>query len=121
MTATLRIELFPGDLDRSIAFYETLGFELQGRSDDPVPYAGVRLGDVRIGLLEAAPVDPSLRATPTGTEIVIDVGDIEATRDAVVARGVVLAEDLVERNWGLTDFRVHDPDGYYLRFTNRRS
>jgi len=33
---------------------------------------------------------------------------------------VVLAEDLVEREWGLSDFRVTDPDGYYLRFTSHR-
>jgi len=25
------------------------------------------------------------------------------------------------QNWGLTDFPVTDPDGYYLRFTGRAS
>ena len=28
-----------------------------------------------------------------------------------------LAEDLTARSWGLTDLRLFDPDGYYLRLT----
>lgn len=118
VTASLRIELFPADVDRSVAFYGLLGFEVSGRSAGPPAYAAVRLGDVRIGLCQAAPVDPATRALPVGTEIVIEVDDVQTTRDRVVARGVELAEDLVEREWELSDFRVHDPDGYYLRFTN---
>ena len=38
-----------------------------------------------------------------------------------MAAGIELAEDLQEREWGLTDFRMRDPDGYYLRITDRRS
>lgn len=120
MTESLRIELFPADVDRSVGFYESLGFRASGRSADPVPYAVVRLGDVRIGLCQAAPVDPDTRALPAGTEVVIEVDDVHAARDGVVGRGVDLSEDLVDRAWGLTDFRVTDPDGYYLRFTSRR-
>jgi hypothetical protein len=29
-----------------------------------------------------------------------------------------LAEPLTDRPWGLRDFRVVDPDGYYLRVTH---
>lgn len=117
MDATLRIEIFPADLDRTIDFYRRLGFELAGRSDG---YASLRYGAVRIGAAESEPVDPSLRAVPAGTEIVIDVDDVRAVRDLVVGNGIELAADLVTRSWGLTDFRVSDPDGYYLRFTGRR-
>lgn len=38
-------------------------------------------------------------------------------RDRVVAAGWSLAEDLTRRPWGLVDFRLLDPDGYYLRVT----
>ena len=48
------------------------------------------------------------------------VDDVQAERDRLVAAGVELAEDLTDRPWGLTDVRVHDPDGYYLRITDRR-
>ncbi|EAQ00308.1 hypothetical protein JNB_09054 [Janibacter sp. HTCC2649] len=120
MTERLRIEFFPSDVDRSVAFYELLGFEVTGRSVGPPAYASVKLGDVRIGLCEAAPVDPAARTLPVGTEIVIEVDDVKQRRDEFVGRVVVLAADLVEREWGLSDFRVTDPDGYYLRFTSHR-
>lgn len=48
------------------------------------------------------------------------VDDVQAERDRLVAAGVELAEDLTDRPWGLTDVRVHDPDGSYLRITDRR-
>lgn len=119
MGATLRIEIFPTDVDVSVAFYERLGFELVGRKQDP-DYASVRRDAVSIGMLGAPPQLPEQRAIPIGTEIVIAVDDVRAERDRVVEAGIDLAEDLQERPWGLTDFRVHDPDGYYLRITDRR-
>lgn len=121
MEATLRIEIFPADLEVTLAFYQRLGFEVVGRSQGTPPYASVRLGQVRIGLAEAAPVDPTRRGHLVGTEIVIEVDDVGAVRDRIVAGGVEPTEDLQVRPWGLTDFRVTDPDGYYLRFTGRRA
>ena len=32
-----------------------------------------------------------------------------------------IVEDLVLQPWGLKDFRVEDPFGYYLRITNRHN
>ncbi|MGG5259996.1 VOC family protein [Phycicoccus avicenniae] len=120
MDATLRIEIFPVDLDATVDFYGRLGFELLGRSDGPPRYASLRLGGVRLGAAEAAPVPPGARAYPVGTEIVVEVDDVHAERDRFVAAGIVLAEDLTPRPWGLTDLRLTDPDGYYWRFTGRR-
>lgn len=120
MDASLRVEIFPADLDRTVDFYRRLGFDVIGRSEGPPRYASLRYGGVRIGAAESDPVDPAWRAVPAGTEIVIDVDDVRAVRDVAVGGGVELAADLVTRPWGLTDFRVSDPDGYYLRFTGRR-
>ncbi|MCI9890089.1 VOC family protein [Micrococcales bacterium 31B] len=49
----------------------------------------------------------------------IDVDDVRAARERVTAAGVELIADLTEQPWGLTDFRFADPDGFYLRVTNR--
>lgn len=94
---------------------------MASRDDGPPRYASIRLGDVRIGLCEAEPVDPSRRAHPVMTEIVIEVGDVRQVHRDLQERGVVITEGLEERPWGLVDFRVTDPDGYYLRFTSHRS
>lgn len=119
MDASLRVEIFVADLDETVRFYERLGFGTTGRSDGRPRYAAFRMGRARIGAAEAAAVDPVLRAVPTGVEIVIDVDDIREVRDRVVGAGLPLAEDLQDRPWGLRDFRLSDPDGYYLRFTSR--
>ena len=54
-------------------------------------------------------------------EIVVEVNDVHAafTRaaDAVVSYDGRL-EQLDDRPWGRTDFRVIDPDGYYVRVTS---
>jgi predicted enzyme related to lactoylglutathione lyase len=117
---SLRIELFPSDLDRFVDFYlRVLRFELVvDRRGEPSPYVAVRRGDVRIGAVAARqPVDPAARSVPQGVEIVFEVVDLEAERNAVVGAGSELAEEIVERPWGQRDFRLFDPDGYYLRFT----
>jgi catechol 2,3-dioxygenase-like lactoylglutathione lyase family enzyme len=119
MDASLRIEIFVADLDRTVAFYERLGFELTSRSDTRPRYAAFRLGHARIGAAEADPVNPALRAGPIGTEIVLEVDNIGGERDRLSDAGVDLATDLRRRPWGLEDFRLTDPDGYYYRFTSR--
>jgi predicted enzyme related to lactoylglutathione lyase len=123
MGPSLRVEVFPEDLDRFLDFYVgVLRFELTAdRRDDPQPYVAIRRGSVRIGALQASEtVDKSQRALPTGTELVIEVDDLAAERDAVVAAGYPLAADITDRPWGLTDFSLLDPDGYYVRITTRR-
>jgi hypothetical protein len=52
-------------------------------------------------------------------ELVLEVDDVMAERDRVITAGWPLAEDLQDRPWGLTDFRLLDPAGYYLRITGR--
>ena len=123
----LRIELFVDDLDTSIAFYAALGFAVERREHD---YASLRWGDAVIGLGPIAKLPP---ASPgpgftrqrlaadrgAGVEIVLEVEDLDTALAAVRATGHPLAEEPTDQPWGLRDFRVTDPDGYYLRLTTR--
>jgi uncharacterized glyoxalase superfamily protein PhnB len=53
-----------------------------------------------------------------GLEIIITVDDVETCyQDAKQFATVV--SDLKLRPWGLKDFRIEDPFGYYLRITER--
>jgi predicted enzyme related to lactoylglutathione lyase len=61
--------------------------------------------------------DGAARRPPTGVEIVLEVADLAAERERVQRSGWPVAEEITERPWGLTDFRILDPDGYYLRIT----
>jgi hypothetical protein len=62
---------------------------------------------------------PGHRQPPTGVEIVLEVDYLHAERDRIRLAGWPIQEDIKRRPWGLQDFRVLDPDGYYLRFTSR--
>jgi len=120
--STLRIELFPDDLDRFVDFYvRVLGFRLtRDRRGDESPYAAVNRGPIHIGGAKAwSPADPTLRGPPQGVEIVIEVDDVDLEAAAVTDAGWPLDAPVSEQPWGLRDFRVVDPDGYYIRVTSR--
>jgi catechol 2,3-dioxygenase-like lactoylglutathione lyase family enzyme len=121
----LRMELFVHDMDVAIHFYcGVLGFLLV-RQDEG--YASVRSGNVVIGLGPVAKL-PETEGYFTrerlaadrglGVEIVLEVDDIVGFHDRIRSAGYPIFEALQERPWGLTDFRIVDPDGYYLRLTN---
>jgi lactoylglutathione lyase len=122
LAAALRIEVFVADLDAFVDFYvRVLAFDLtDDRRTDDWPYAAVSRDGVRIGAARPwRDVDRTARDVPTGVEIVIEVDDVHADRARVTEAGWPLSAPLQQRPWGLTDFRVHDPDGHYLRITSR--
>jgi lactoylglutathione lyase len=63
---------------------------------------------------------PDIRRHPrgTGVEIVITVdGNIGELHQRLVSVGIPVVRALQARTWGAIDFRVADPDGYFLRLT----
>jgi lactoylglutathione lyase len=123
MDMTLRFEIFPGDLDVIADFYQrVLGFSLvTDQRHAPAPYLSLQRGAGRVGAArrEVPGVAAGGRRPPAGVELVLEVDDVAGERDRVLAAGWPLEEDLQERPWGLTDFRILDPAGYYLRLTDR--
>jgi lactoylglutathione lyase len=55
-----------------------------------------------------------------GVEIVIPVDNIDAFYESVKA-DVKVVDEFQLRPWGLKDFRIEDPFGFYLRFTERHN
>ena len=123
--ATLRIELFVDDHAAALDFYcRVLGFERL--AERPGGYTPLGRGAVRLALNLRAelPADHPIQRGARervggGVEIVLEVDDIEAMHRHVVAQRWPLSANLTRRPWGLTDFRVTDPDGYYWRVTTR--
>lgn len=123
MEMALQVEVFPADLGRCVDFYvRVLRFDVvEDKRGDPTPYVSFRRGSARIGASPSwGPTDASARAVPQGAELVLEVDDVVAERDHIVASGWSLASDLRTRPWGREDFRLYDPDGYYIRITTRR-
>ena len=123
--AALRLELFIDDLRASLDFYgRVLGFEkATERSGGYTPLArgSVRIAlNLRSDLHEGHPIRLAAHERPgRGVEIVLEVDDIEAMYQHVVSEKWPRSAELMARPWGLTDFRVLDPDGYYWRVTSR--
>jgi catechol 2,3-dioxygenase-like lactoylglutathione lyase family enzyme len=116
---SLRLEIFPADLNATVRFYvDLLGFTLVAdRRADPLPYLDMVRDGVRIGAVAVPGGLATHRHPPTGVEFVIEVDYLHAERDRVARAGWPIEEDITLRPWGLKDFRLLDPDGYYLRFT----
>ncbi len=121
MPTSLRIEIFPADLNATVRFYvDLLGFSLvTDRRSDVSPYLSLQRDDVQIGAVPIPGGHPLQRRPPTGVEIVFEVDYLHVERDRIRLAGWPIEEDIMRRPWGLQDFRVLDPDGYYLRFTSR--
>lgn len=121
----LRAELFVADVARSLAFYrDVLGFETLREA--PSGYVSIGREGAVLGLQAAArlPGDHPVRPAPghpvgLGVELVVVVEDVAGLHARAAAHGGGEVTALVAQPWGLTDFRVVDPDGYYLRITGR--
>jgi lactoylglutathione lyase len=132
--AGLRLELFVDEVARSLHWYcDGLGFEPDPEPDsvEPGTYRPIRRGAVRLSLqaFRTLSHDHPLRRAGdeaprgVGVEIVLELADVDELT-AVHARAVdagLAPTPLVRQPWGLTDFRLADPDGYYLRITTAPS
>ena len=124
---TLRIELFVNDLSISLDFYRRiLRFEIGERQS--VGYTLMTNGEVQLGLnlRSNLPDDHPVQAQEyerigRGIEIVLEIDNIEEFYQYVFIQNWPIVGKLQQQPWGLIDFRVFDPDGYYLRITSRSS
>jgi lactoylglutathione lyase len=124
MGMSLRVEVFCADLAATADFYvRVLGFSVvrddRGAS---LPYLALARDGVRIGAAGRAEMaDHAARRPPAGAELVLEVDDLDAERARVADAGWPVLDEVIRRPWGLRDFRLVDPDGWYLRITDRAS
>lgn len=122
----LRLELLVQSVPDSMDFYtRVLGFDTI--SYQPDNYSVFRKGGIQIALQDQAqlpddhPLKPHNRSVGLGIELVLEVEDIQADYARVQQSGWELSDTLAKRPWGLQDFRVLDPNGFYIRITESTS
>jgi len=124
---TIRMELFTSDMEKSVNFYtEVLGFTMEGEKINR-SYQPVKKGNVVIGIGPISKLSKDHYFNPNlknmrkgyGVEIVLEVKNIQKVYEQVKSNGYPIHGPLTMQNWGLEDFRLIDPDGYYLRITSK--
>jgi catechol 2,3-dioxygenase-like lactoylglutathione lyase family enzyme len=104
------------DLDRSITFYEMLGFTFGTRWEDF--YAiGMRDGlELHLKKAPKRPEERQFRREHEHLDAAAGVDGVEAFFRDCVAAGVTILKPLSPTPWGTRDFYVQDPDGYITCF-----
>jgi len=118
-----KFELFVTDVAESARFYEALGFSVAHAKLDG--YSTLRSGDTIVALSPVPwwlplRVAGFLRRPPIGTEIVFYTDRLGQLREELVAAGYDPGP-IALQSWGDRDFRVTDPDGYYVRMSEGRA
>ena len=103
------VEIVGPDLERSLAFYLALGFELLRRTG---PFAVVHWQGQRLFLAENADAPTSNRWT--NLRIVVD--DVDAMLARIRMLGIEPAHPIGDQPYGLRDFVIADPSGFGIRF-----
>ena len=114
-TEQLVVEIFVSDLDRSISFYERLGFK-RGVGHDR--FASLTWEEHQIFLDERRDL-PQVPAHLPRANVRVMVRDVNAAWERAQAIGVPVSQSIGDRSYGLRDFTVVDPDGFGVRFATR--
>jgi catechol 2,3-dioxygenase-like lactoylglutathione lyase family enzyme len=113
-TEQLVVELFVRNLQRSLDFYQALGFAVL-RKD--ARFAVVAWEDHRLFLDEQP--DLAVPAERPAMNVRVMVPDVDRAWRRVGELGLRVVAPIEDRYYGLRDFTVADPDGFGVRFATR--
>ena len=110
-TEQLVVEIFVRDVARSKAFYRDLGFEVLS---DRGSFVVLGWEGHRLFLDERRDLPPS-PAQPRANVRVM-VADVDRYWERARAMGAPVLAPIADREYGLRDFTILDPDGFGVRF-----
>ena len=106
MTSLGHLFVLVSDLERSIAFYERLGFSSERMGD----YARLHgTGGIFIGMEQQPDVTPG-----DAIELVIRVDDVDRRYEELQAEGISFDGVPADQDWDAGHVWLHDPDGNRL-------
>ena len=112
-TEQLVVEIHVRSLDRAVDFYRGLGFEILDRKGG---FAVVTWEGHRLFLDERPHHEPPPAAQ---ANVRVMVPDVDAWWRRATGMGARVLAPITDRNYGLRDFTIADPDGFGIRFATR--
>ncbi len=109
----LVLELFVRDFGRAMAFYEALGFAVERREAD---FAVLRFEGCGLLIQEIKRLGDVPRIPAANLRIM--VADVDAKWEQAQSLGAKVFVPIADREYGLRDFIVLDPDGFGVRFAS---
>lgn len=123
MKTSTFIELHIPEFSTAIKFYQSLGFEIVWMNDE---YLVMKIGNNILNfykgknkkVYEHSYFKRFSRNTKRGyaVEIIIQIENIKSYYQKIKDK-VNVVKQLELKRWGAWDFRIEDPFGFYLRFT----
>ena len=113
-TEQLVVEVYARDLQRSMEFYQALGFETLSAGANFV----VLVWEQHRFFLEPRPDLPAPLDHPQAN-VRLMVPDVDRYWLIAQQLGAPVIKPLADRDYGLRDFTIADPDGFGLRFGTR--
>ncbi len=102
--------LYASNVLRSLDYYtQVLGFEHRWDWGEPPGFGGVWKDTVEVYFCERGQGSP-------GTWLTIQVEEVDAYHDAIKSRGANVLVPPVNREWGMREMLVQDPDAHMIRF-----
>lgn len=109
----LVLELFVRDFARSLSFYRALGFEVEREEED---FAVLRFEGCGF-LLQGSRKLGDVPARPAANVRIL-VDDVDARWETARSLNAPVFVPIGDRDYGLRDFIVLDPDGFGVRFAS---
>ncbi len=106
------VTLLTDDMDRAVAFYQGLGFQL-GYGGGEAAFTSFRVGTGFLNLQAGGA--GSTRRGDWG-RIVFWVDDVDAMHRRALGLGALVENPPADAPWGERYFHVRDPDGHELSF-----
>ena len=102
------------NIEQSLSFYtESLGFDVSFTWGEPVEYAVIGRGNVKIHLSKRS---DDRSPSDQHTALYIFVHDVDAVFDEFSKKGIATINAPMDHDYKMRDFDLKDPDGYILTF-----
>ena len=110
------------NLDKTAAFYETLGFEIRKRESNHITaYSNWFWIDfLAIGKDERAKSDKDASSKGAGVLIYLSVDNVDEFHAYLISKKLKPSTKPQDQPWGNREFILRDPDGYNLVIFKRK-